>query len=172
MQHTSVTGERTEREQTGDFDSPGFGAASAAPPGGRTGRAAYLGGGGAVWRVRPPGVQRGPIGMVVDSYWNSRLISQHRKVQRRAMLHRIKELWCRYTHGRPMHPIHGQYICGQCQRKWPVPWSGNVKPRAASPSGIIELRALIASEGARIRRAESAAGLPRPEIVVGTAGGR
>lgn len=32
-------------------------------------------------------------------------------------------LWlCRWTHPKPLWPIHGYYICRVCLRRYPVPW--------------------------------------------------
>ena len=35
---------------------------------------------------------------------------------------RLGDLWCTFMHASPMWPIHGQYECGTCGRRHPVPW--------------------------------------------------
>ncbi len=30
--------------------------------------------------------------------------------------------WCRAMHDGPMWPIHGEYACPTCLRRYPVPW--------------------------------------------------
>jgi hypothetical protein len=36
---------------------------------------------------------------------------------------RLGDLWCTFMHTSPMWPIHGQYECGACGRRHPVPWA-------------------------------------------------
>jgi hypothetical protein len=36
--------------------------------------------------------------------------------------------WCTLMHDSPMWPIHGQYQCGACHRRYPVPWAGEFVP--------------------------------------------
>lgn len=43
---------------------------------------------------------------------------------------RIAEIWCGLMHDAPMWPIHGQYQCRTCGRRYPVPWSAQ---HAAAP---------------------------------------
>ncbi len=38
------------------------------------------------------------------------------------MIRRMRELWCKAAHGRPMWPMHGKYICSSCFREYPVKW--------------------------------------------------
>jgi hypothetical protein len=52
------------------------------------------------------------------------------------MLTSLLALWCRLTHGRPMHPIQGQYRCRRCLRTFPVAWE--IKARAVGPRGAVE----------------------------------
>jgi len=33
-------------------------------------------------------------------------------------------LWCDFMHDAPMWPIHGEYQCRICGRRYPVPWAG------------------------------------------------
>jgi len=33
-------------------------------------------------------------------------------------------LWCDLMHDSPMWPIHGEYQCRICGRRYPVPWAG------------------------------------------------
>lgn len=35
----------------------------------------------------------------------------------------LLNLWCRLTHGTPMQPIRGKYICRVCLREFPVRWA-------------------------------------------------
>src|SRR5882762_6983089 len=34
-------------------------------------------------------------------------------------------LWCDFMHAAPMWPIHGEYECRICGRRYPVPWAGD-----------------------------------------------
>jgi hypothetical protein len=34
----------------------------------------------------------------------------------------VLRLWCRYFHSDIYAPVHGEYVCQTCQRRWPVPW--------------------------------------------------
>ena len=43
---------------------------------------------------------------------------------------KIAEVWCSLMHGSPMWPIHGQYQCRTCGRRYPVPWSPLSGPAA------------------------------------------
>src|SRR5438128_5231673 len=53
-------------------------------------------------------------------------------------------LWCTFMHDSPMWPIHGEYECRVCGRRYPVPWAGDRLLPASSK---------LAAEPARIRRA-------------------
>jgi hypothetical protein len=53
-------------------------------------------------------------------------------------------LWCDFMHDSPMWPIHGEYECRICGRRYGVPWGGATLARASAK--------LIAAEPARIRR--------------------
>jgi hypothetical protein len=53
-------------------------------------------------------------------------------------------LWCDFMHDAPMWPIHGEYECRICGRRYSVPWAGDRLPAPAK---------LIAAEPARIHRA-------------------
>src|SRR4030081_3357093 len=54
-------------------------------------------------------------------------------------------LGCDFMHDAPMWPIHGEYECRICGRRYSVPWAGDMFPPAPAK--------LIAAEPARIRRA-------------------
>src|SRR5258708_29814577 len=54
-------------------------------------------------------------------------------------------LWCDFMHDSPMWPIHGEYECRICGRRYPVRWAGDTPlPPPAK---------LTAAEPPRIRRA-------------------
>src|SRR5712692_1274500 len=54
-------------------------------------------------------------------------------------------LWCDFMHDAPMWPIHGEYECRICGRRYSVPWAGD-RPLPMPAK-------LIAAEPVRIRRA-------------------
>ena len=40
-----------------------------------------------------------------------------------ALFAEIGRRWCRAMHQKPRWPIHGQYECSVCLRRYAVPWS-------------------------------------------------
>ena len=54
-------------------------------------------------------------------------------------------LWCDFMHDSPMWPIHGEYECRTCRRRYLVPWAGDKRLPVSAK--------LIAAEPTRIRRA-------------------
>ena len=52
----------------------------------------------------------------------------------------IARRWCRGVHTRPMWPIHGQYICAQCLRQYPVAWDGAEAAAKTEKQRLILLR--------------------------------
>lgn len=36
---------------------------------------------------------------------------------------KLRALWCGIMHDSPMWPIHGEYQCRACGRRYPVPWA-------------------------------------------------
>src|SRR6266851_9246565 len=54
-------------------------------------------------------------------------------------------LWCDLMHDAPMWPIHGEYECRTCGRRYPVRWAGE-RPLPMSAK-------LIAAQPVRIRPA-------------------
>jgi hypothetical protein len=38
---------------------------------------------------------------------------------------KLGTLWCALMHDSPMWPIHGQYQCRICGRRYAVPWAGD-----------------------------------------------
>jgi hypothetical protein len=54
-------------------------------------------------------------------------------------------LWCDFMHDSPMWPIHGEYECRICRRRYLVPWAGDKRLPVSAK--------LIAAEPTRIRRA-------------------
>jgi hypothetical protein len=41
---------------------------------------------------------------------------------------KLGAMWCGFMHGSPMWPIHGQYQCRTCGRRYPVQWVGELVP--------------------------------------------
>jgi hypothetical protein len=35
---------------------------------------------------------------------------------------KLGDIWCHYMHTSSMWPIHGHYQCGECGRRFLVPW--------------------------------------------------
>jgi hypothetical protein len=47
------------------------------------------------------------------------------------------DLWCSFMHASPKWPIHGQYQCGVCGRRFQVPWEEDRSvPAHAAPLGF------------------------------------
>jgi hypothetical protein len=46
---------------------------------------------------------------------------------------RAGTLWCGLMHDSPLWPIHGQYQCGACGRRYSVPWDDDSLPPAQVP---------------------------------------
>jgi hypothetical protein len=42
---------------------------------------------------------------------------------RRTWRMRLGDVWCSFAHDSPMWPIHGQYECRLCGRRYSVPWA-------------------------------------------------
>jgi len=36
---------------------------------------------------------------------------------------KLGAMWCELVHDSPMWPIHGEYQCRTCGRRYPVPWA-------------------------------------------------
>jgi hypothetical protein len=66
---------------------------------------------------------------------------------------RAGTFWCDLMHDSPMWPIHGQYECRTCGRRYLVPWAGD-----GIPPGLVNLAAV-----------ESARSLQRGVAALGTA---
>ena len=74
---------------------------------------------------------------------------------------RLGTLWCDLMHDSPMWPIHGEYLCRTCGRRYPVPWtSGENQP--VRPG-------LVASLPIRHERAVSFRSALLPMIILATA---
>ena len=41
-----------------------------------------------------------------------------------AQIERLGAWWCRVQHQSLRWPVHGEYECGTCYRRYPVPWAG------------------------------------------------
>src|ERR1700726_3514311 len=58
-------------------------------------------------------------------------------------------LWCDFMHDAPMWPIHGEYECRVCGRRYSVPWAGDrllPAPAKLIPAGLARIsRAAIPS---------------------------
>jgi hypothetical protein len=46
--------------------------------------------------------------------------------------------WCGLMHSSPMWPIHGQYQCGECGRRYSVPWASDTFPPAPGKLTVVE----------------------------------
>jgi hypothetical protein len=45
----------------------------------------------------------------------------------------LGKAWCRTMHRQAMWPIHGEYYCSICLRRYPVPWEhGTEEPEEAA----------------------------------------
>jgi hypothetical protein len=50
---------------------------------------------------------------------------------------RAGTFWCDVMHDSPTWPIHGQYRCRTCGRRYSVPWAGEkLPPESARPTGL------------------------------------
>ncbi len=38
---------------------------------------------------------------------------------------RMAQAWCKAMHRAPRWPIHGEYECPECFRRYPVPWANS-----------------------------------------------
>ncbi len=45
----------------------------------------------------------------------------------------IGRAWCRAMHDRPMWPIHGEYECSTCLRRYRVPWDSDEPVQESTP---------------------------------------
>ena len=45
-------------------------------------------------------------------------------------IERLGAWWCRMHHQTVRWPLHGEYECGTCYRRYPVPWSEPLKQHA------------------------------------------
>jgi hypothetical protein len=53
--------------------------------------------------------------------------------------------WCGFMHDSPMWPIHGEYQCGACGRRYSVPWAGDGFPPAQAKPADIEPAQILPS---------------------------
>jgi hypothetical protein len=44
----------------------------------------------------------------------------------KALLSYTVRRWCHVMHPAPRWPIHGQYECPTCLRRYPVPWANQI----------------------------------------------
>ena len=47
-------------------------------------------------------------------------------------IERLGSWWCRAQHRRVRWPVHGEYECATCYRRYAVPWAGNQEQAASS----------------------------------------
>src|ERR1700692_3273889 len=59
---------------------------------------------------------------------------------------KLGALWCGFMHNSPMWPIHGQYECRTCGRRYPVQWVRDGLRSALLPV-ILMLAILLPSRG-------------------------
>jgi hypothetical protein len=56
------------------------------------------------------------------------------------------DVWCRIAHAAPMWPMHAQYECRICGRRFPVPWAERNEAHArGGPPVLIQALATCAS---------------------------
>ena len=73
---------------------------------------------------------------------------------------KLRALWCEAVHDSPMWPIHGQYQCRTCGRRYPVEWAAEpARPRVSptlvssparrrpSPKGLSRFASLLVGVG-------------------------
>jgi len=65
--------------------------------------------------------------------------------QMRSTFSFLGRAWCRTMHNRPMWPIHGEYECSTCLRRYRVPWD---KADGEPNTQLLETRGERASETA------------------------
>ncbi len=66
-----------------------------------------------------------------------------------SLLSQIGRTWCRAMHRKPLWPMHGEYECPVCMRRYPVPWADSVSSQ--SPRPVEPLR----SSGMVVQHAQS-----------------
>jgi hypothetical protein len=57
---------------------------------------------------------------------------------------RLGDLWCVLMHSELMWPMHGEYECRNCGRRYPVLWAGEPHPAhgVARPGSVFGARLL------------------------------
>lgn len=58
--------------------------------------------------------------------------------QLREKLSFLGRAWCRTMHNRPMWPIHGEYECSTCLRRYRVPWESTVEVESKATERVSE----------------------------------
>jgi hypothetical protein len=58
----------------------------------------------------------------------------YRSEDERNWVESLGDVWCGLMHTSPMWPIHGQYECGVCGRRYLVPWGADDKVQAREPA--------------------------------------
>jgi len=54
--------------------------------------------------------------------------------QIKSSLSTIGRVWCKAMHNRPMWPIHGEYECSTCLRRYRVPWEAQPVAERLEPA--------------------------------------
>jgi hypothetical protein len=80
---------------------------------------------------------------------------------------RLGVLWCSLLHDSPKWPIHGQYECSACGRRYRVPWAEQ-RPTGAAILSVLLLMGVVAwpSRAAEITTAKAAAEAALERFVV------
>jgi hypothetical protein len=88
---------------------------------------------------------------------------------------KLGTLWCDLMHDSPMWPIHGQYQCRTCGRRYPVAWSGERLAAEIRPARAASLRSvslpLVLLLAALLLSTARAADLPDAESNAAAAAG-
>jgi hypothetical protein len=76
-----------------------------------------------------------------------------------ALWQKLGRIWCSLMHSSAMWPVHDEYYCRSCGRRFAVPWANSVEiGRSAMPPrrpqvGVVSLRVQVGATGPGIRRA-------------------
>ena len=65
------------------------------------------------------------------------------------LLSQMARTWCHLLHPAPRWPIHGQYECPTCLRRYPVPWASQTVSDSSRSAAL-----LVHSAGMTMQPAE------------------